>query len=219
MYQCSSYDQTTSLYREVANTNNTYMRVFHASPNAPAVDVYMNETLIARRLAYKNFSNYISVPPGKYNVKVFPTGKKDTPVINTNVDVPARSIITVSAIGTLPNISLLPILEPVFDRIPGRAYLRFAHLAPTTPNVDLLASGQKLFSNVAYKNVTNYIPVNPGVYTFNLNSTSNNQRILYVPNMRLLPNKIYTIYAVGLLGKTPPLQLVIPLDGNTYLKL
>jgi hypothetical protein len=208
-----------SLLRQPNVTNNSFLRVFHASPNAPAVDVYINETLVVRRLAYKGFSTYLSILPGRYNIKVYPAGKKDTPVINTNTDVPARSIITAAAIGTLPGISLLPILEPVFATIPGKAYVRFSHLSPNAPNVDLVTGGQKIFSNVAYKNVTNYVPVNPGVYTFNVNSSANNQRVLYVPNIRLLPNKIYTIYAVGLAGETPPLQVVIPLDGNTYLKV
>lgn len=218
MYQCPYYDYCASLYRETPQYS--YIRVFHASPNAPAVDVYVNNKPIVKNLPYQGFSNYTPVAPGKYNVKVFPAGKQDTPVINTDVDVPAKSIITAAAIGTLPNISLLPILEPTFTRTPGRAYVRFAHLSPNAPNVDVtLPNGAKVFSNVPYKKVTDYISVQPGTYAFNVNVSENGQRVLYVPNVRLLPNRIYTIYAIGLVGQNPPLKVVIPLDGNTYLKV
>ena len=217
MNYCPYYDYCSSLYRETPN--NSYIRIFHASPNTPAVDVYVNDKQIVKGLPYKGFSPYIRTPAGKYNVKVFPTGKKDTPIINTDLNIPPRSIITVAAIGSLPDISLLPILEPVFSRVPGKTYVRFAHLSPNAPNVDLFINGKKLFSNVPFKKVTDYTLINPGAYTFDIYIAGTQQRVLYVPNIRLLPNKIYTIYAVGLAGRTPPLQVVIPLDGNTYLKV
>ncbi|MBL4935820.1 DUF4397 domain-containing protein [Clostridium sp. YIM B02515] len=211
------YDYCSSLYR--APKSSSYIRVFHASPNTPAVDVYVNDRLIVKNLHYKGFSPYLGIEAGKYNVKVFPSGKEDTPVINTEVNIPDKSIITAAAIGTLPEVSLLPILEPVFSGVKGKAYVRFAHLSPNAPSVDIFADGKKVFSNTSYKQVTDYIAVNPGIHTFDVYLSSTNQRVLHVPNIRLLPNRIYTICAVGLAGKTPPLQVVIPLDGNTYLKV
>lgn len=217
MYYCPNYEYCSSLYRETSD--NSFVRVFHASPNAPAVDVYVNDKLIVSRLPYRGFSTYIRVPAGRYNVKVFPAGRKDTAVINTNVDIPARSIITAAAIGTLPNISLLPILEPSFQRTPGKAYVRFAHLSPNAPNVTVSTGGKAVFTNIPYKMVTDYIQVNPGTFTFDISIAESGARVLYVPNIRLRPNRIYTVYAVGLVGQNPPLQAIIPLDGNTYLKV
>lgn len=216
MYYCPYSDYCPSLYRE--SPNFSFIRVFHASPNAPAVDVYLNNKLVVSKLPYRGFSPYLRVPAGRYSVKVYPTGKKDTAVLDTNVDIPSKSIITAAAIGILPDISLLPILEPVFNRTPGRAYVRFAHLSPNSPNVTVSSGGKPVFTNVPYKNVTNYIEVKPGTFTFDVSITDSGSRVLHVPNIRLLPNRIYTIYAVGLAGKTPPLQALIPLDGNTYLR-
>lgn len=218
MFNCPYCDPNFPIYRVPAVSS--YFRVFHASPNSPVVDVYLDNDLVVRRLSYENFSPYLKVMPGKHNVKIYPTGKKDNPVIDTSVDIPDRTIITAAVIGLLPQISLLPIVEPILRKIPGKAYIRFSHLSPNAPNVDVtLPIGRKLFTNVGYKQTTDYISVNPGIYTLNVNLTSNGERVLHVPNMRFLPNRIYTIYAVGLVGKTPPLRVVIPLDGNTYLKV
>lgn len=217
MFQCPYSYNCPFLLRETSN--NSFIRVLHASPNAPAVDVYINDKLAVKRLPFKGFSNYLRVPAGKYTIKVFPTGKMDTPVINTSVDIPARTILTAAAVGLLPDISLLPIPEPVFNRRPGKTYVKFAHLSPNAPNVDVSSGGKKVFNNVGFKKVTEYLEVNPGVYNFDVTISENGKKVLAVPNIRLLPNRIYTIYAVGLAGKTPPLQVIIPLDGNTYLKV
>lgn len=217
MFQCPYANYPSFLYRE--NQNSSYLRLFHASPNAPAVDVYINNKLVASRLPYMGFSAYLKIIPGKCNIKVFPANKKDNAVINTIITIPERTIITDAVIGNLPNVSLFPILEPVFSRIPNKVYVRFAHFSPNTPNVDITVTGErKIFTNVAYKEVTKYIILNAGTYILDVNISKTDKKVLHVPNINLLPNRIYTIYAIGLAGQTPPLQIVIPLDGNSYIK-
>jgi hypothetical protein len=197
----------------------SYARILHASPDAPPVDVYLNDRLIARNLAYKNFTPYIKIPTGLYNIRVFPTGQTGNPLIDIQFQVPARTIYTIAAIGKLQNISLQPILDPVIAFNPGSALIRFVHLSPDTPPVDItLPNGQRLFKDVEYKEVTGYIPVSAGTYTVQARPTGTDQVVLIVPNIRLLPNRVYSIYAVGLSQGNPPLQVLIPLDGSTYLK-
>jgi hypothetical protein len=217
MFNCPYAPYYASLNRE--NPNYSYIRIFHASPGSPAVDIYIDDKIAIRNLPYRGFSVYLRTAPGSYNVKVFPTGQREKPVIDTKIDVPSRSILTVAAIGTLSNISLLPILEPPIAQNPRVAYIRFSQLSPNSPNLDVILAGTgKIFSNVAYTKTTDYLPTNPGVHTFNITTTGNSERILHVPNIRLLPNRIYTIYTIGLLQKNPPLQVVVPLDGSSYIK-
>lgn len=197
----------------------SYIRLLHASPNAPAVDIYANGNSIARNLSYREFTEYFATPTGSYNIVVFPAGQTSNPVLNTNINIPGGSIFTVAAVGLLPNITLLPVEEPRMTIPPGRLMLRFAHLSPNAPNVDVvIQTGMVAFRNVAYQGITQYIPVNPGTYTFNLMVTGTDQRVLYVPNIRLESGRFYTIYAIGIAGGTPPLQVLIPLDGNTYIR-
>jgi hypothetical protein len=46
-----------------------------------------------------------------------------------------------------------------------------------------------------------------------------NNIILTVPNTNLRAGNIYTVYIVGLANGSPGLQVLIPLDGSTYLKV
>jgi len=201
------------------NQQNTYIRVLHAVPNAPAVDVYVNEKKIGTNLTYREFSEYVTLPAGQYSLQIFPAGQKDSPVIQKNVNIPAGSIYTVVASGTLPNIELVSVPEPRADIPQGMTYVRFAHFSPNAPNVDVrLPDGSLLFQNIGYKEMASYIPVRPGTYTFEVFPTGGDKRVLYVPNITLKANRFYTIYAVGLVGNTEtPLQVLVPLDGNSYL--
>ncbi|WP_243116415.1 DUF4397 domain-containing protein [Fonticella tunisiensis] len=196
------------------------MRLLHASPDAPHIDAYLNDKLIASNLAFKGFTQYLPVTAGTYNIKIFPTGKRDNPVINTRLNIKARSSFTVAVGGKLSNINLYIIPEVPPKAIPGKVFIRFAHLSPDTPNVDItLPDGTRLFKNVEFKEYTKYIAVDEGTYTLQARPSGSNKPLLHVPNIRLKPNRYYTIYAVGFTGGNPPLQALIALDGISYLKL
>lgn len=198
----------------------SYVRILHASPDAPPVDIYINNMKTVSNLAYKDFTEYLQLAPGRYNVKVFPTGQRNNPVINTNVDIPPRAILTVAAVDKLENIGLLPIEDTPLPTGQGRAYIRFGHLSPSAPKVDIrLPNGKVIFENVEFKEVTDYISAYPGNYGLEVYVAGTDQRVLQVPNVMLKPNRIYTVYAVGLVGEEPPLEVLIPLDGNTYINV
>lgn len=218
MYFCPFYvPDPNRNFRQ--NETVSFVRILHASPNTPAVDVYVNNNPVAKNVRYREFTKYLSLLPGTYNIKVYQANTTTTPLIDITTNIPARSIFTAAAIGQPSEISLQLIPEPHLQRLPGRVYIRFAHLSPNAPNVDItLYNGTKLFSDVQYKEVTDYIPVKPGVYNIQARVAGTGNIVLRVPNIKLFPNRYYTFYAVGLAGGNPPLQVLIPLDGNSYLK-
>lgn len=201
--------------KRYASNMNAYIRVLHASPGAPAVDVYVNNNPVIRGLKYKEFSEYLSVMPGIYNIKVYPAGQQMNAVINTNVAVEPMAY-TIAAAGELPNISLMSIIDPYRPpQNPNKSYARFAHLSPNAPAVDItLPDGTKLFSNVKYGEYANYIEVDPGTYTLQVRPAGSEDVVLTVPNVQLMPGVYQTIYAVGLAGDTPPLEAIASLDGR-----
>lgn len=198
----------------------SYIRILHAVPDAPQVNVYANGSLIAKNLSYKGFTNYIKVPAGNYEIELYAGEKKGIPVFKGTVSVAFKSIYTIAATGTANSISLLPVLEP-YGSIPiSNILVRFVHLSPNAPAVDVsLQSGKILFKNVEFKEVTGYTIGKPGLYNVLLKVANTDKKVLYVPNIKLRRTRFYTIYVVGFAGKNPPLELLIPLDGNSYLKL
>ena len=202
------------------NNNDSYIRVLHAVPNAPAVDVYANDELIAKKLPYKRFTQYMKVPAVEYTITIYPAGTKEEPVLETTIPIKSNSIYTLAAIGLLPQIDVLPVEEPPMVITPGEVCVRAAHLSPDAPPVDVtLPDGSVLFEDVSYEEVTDYFCIEPGGLTLQLRLPGTDQVILTVPNIQLRPNRFYTFYVVGEAENMTPLQMLIPLDGNSYIKV
>lgn len=191
-------------------TPNSYIRAFHASPSTPAVDVYANGNLIIKNLAYKQLSPYVPVIPGTYNIKIYPAGTATNPVIDTTVNVPENTILNLAIIGKLPNLSIFPIPEPIVAQDFGRACIRFIHLSPTAPKVDIsLTDGTKVFNNVGFKDITDYACIPAGTYSFNVIPSGTTNTILTIPNIQLASNNYYTLYALGDVNGNPPLEALL----------
>ncbi|KYH34437.1 hypothetical protein CLTEP_15890 [Clostridium tepidiprofundi DSM 19306] len=212
------FDYYYEYYRNDAMKS--FMRLLHSAPKCPAIDIYINDKPWVTNIKYKDFSEYLPIRSGNYNVKVYAAGKKINPFIDTSLFIPPNEIYTIAIIGKTPdNLSILPIKEPLLETKEGKLGLRFAQLSPNAPNVDVvLPNGDVLFKDVAFKDIKDYIEVPSGIYTVEIRLTGTDTVILYVPNIHLKPKRFYTIYSVGLVGGIPPLQVLIPLDGNSYIE-
>lgn len=196
------------------------MRFMNAVPGSQPVDIYANSSLIAQNLPYKGFTEYMQVFSGIYSMRVFAAGTTGPVLLDAVVEIPVRSINTVVLMGIPPALSIRPFFETVVQVPQGRLYLRFANLVPDGPEMDLsLSNGTELFNNVSFGMVTNYLSVPAGTYIFYVKQSNTDNTLLYVPNMHLQEGRFYTIYTVGRMDGSVPLQVLIPLDGNSYIQV
>jgi hypothetical protein len=196
----------------------SHIRLFHAVPAAPAVDVYINDKLVAKRLSYGHFTDYIPLASGTYNIEVYPTGQEISPILKISLPLGDRKIYTLAIIGMLPKIGILPIEDGYEPLSPYRTNIRFANLSPNSPGMDLvLRSGLTLFSDINFTEVSDYRPLNSGDYDFFVRPSNTANNILYLP-ARLLPNRNLTFYLLGDYDQPSTLAVYIPMDGSTYLR-
>ncbi|MDP4092071.1 MAG: DUF4397 domain-containing protein [Bacillota bacterium] len=196
-----------------------YIRILNASPEVTAVDVYADNLIIARNLAYRGFTSYMEMRPGKYTIRMYPAGQTAKPHSSKEIELLPAMIYTVAAVGKHADPDILPIDDVRVPISPLHANIRFANLVPDSPSLEVYQpNGEVLFSDVKYKGVSRYRAVPPGVYTIYVRPKDGKDSILYVPNIRIDADKNYTIYAVGLMKGMPGLQVLIPLDGSTYLR-
>lgn len=196
-----------------------YVRLFHAVPNAPAVDVYANRRLLARNLSYGRFTDYIQLAMNTYNFEVYPAGQQNNPLINVSFPLDGNKTYTLAVIGTVPSIGILPVEDVYEPLLPDRVNIRFANLSPNAPALDLVTrEGETLFSGINYTQVSNYRALPPGRHQFFIRQAMTATNVLYLP-VNLLPRRNLTFYLIGLYGQQPSnLQVQIPLDGSTYLR-
>jgi len=206
---------------ESVNDNDSYVRFLHAATKSPDVDVYVNNKLAIPGLKYREFTDYMKLPPGTYNIKVYPAKDTSKAVIDSDVTVKPKIVSTIVAYSQDRKLSLLPVEEtPLLAPTQKKAKIRIAHLIENIPPVDIyLSDGTLLYKNVNFKDLTKYIELNPNTYIIDIKLADTDISMLYVPNMNLNGDHYYTLYLIGLVNDYPEPQMLIPLDGITYLDL
>ncbi|MFZ5918919.1 MAG: DUF4397 domain-containing protein [Chloroflexota bacterium] len=192
------------------------VRVVHASPDAPAVDVWVEGSIAFSNAPFKGITDYASLAPGTFNVKVVPTGATEPVVIDADLTLAANTDYTVVAVGKLADIEPLVLVDNNSAPAAGKAHVRFVHASPDAPAVDIaVAGGPVLFANVPFKGVGDYLPVDAGTYDLEARLAGTSTVALSVPGVKLEEGTVYTIFAMGLAGGEPALQAVPSVDAVT----
>ena len=76
------------------------LRVWHLSPDAPNVDVYVNGFRVVRNLAYTDASGYLPLPAGTYDVRINVAGTATT-VFSAPVTLAGGTAYSATALGSV----------------------------------------------------------------------------------------------------------------------
>lgn len=185
--------------------------VVHASPNAPGVDLLVDNTKVnSAALTFPNNTGYLSVNAGARNFKVNVAGTSTT-AINATPTLTKDMSYSVFAIDSVSKISPLVTVDDLTTPASGKAHIRFIHLSPNAPAVDVSVVGQAagvgVFTNRTFnKTITAaeqaFTPVDAGAYNLEVRVAGTTTVALAVGNVTLTAGKIYTVFAKGFLGGT-----------------
>jgi hypothetical protein len=194
-----------------AQSGSAKVRVVHASPDAPAVDVYLDGNKVLTNVPFFTASDYLDVPAGSHDIKVTPTGDANTAVIDAKgVAVEAGKAYTVAAVGQLANLKAQVYSDNLAAPAAGKAHVRVIHASPDAPAVDIkVKGGPALISNLAFPTDSGYKPVDAGSYDLVVAPAGSDTVALDLPGTNLEVGKIYDIFAVGLLNGEPKLRVEV----------
>jgi len=200
----------------LAQDESARVRVVHASPDAPAVDVWVNGSVAFANAPFQGITDYASLSPATYNVQVTPTGATTPVVIEADLDLAANTDYTVVAVGLLADIEPLVLIDNNSAPAAGKAHVRFVHASPDAPAVDIAVAngGPVLFSDIPFKGVGDYLPVDAGTYDLEARIAGTETVALSVPGVALEEGTVYTIFAMGLAGGSPALAAVPSVDAS-----
>lgn len=185
-----------------------HVRVMHASPDAPAVDVCVNGNVAFPNLTFPKATEYAALAAGSYDVAVYAAGSNcsGAAVIEAKGLALDAKPYTVLAIGKLADIQPLVLADNLAKPEAGKAHVRFVHASPDTPAVDITTKdGTKIFPNVAFGQATEFTPVPAGTYDLQARVAGTDTVGLDVPGVALEDGKIYMVVATGLLNGEPKL--------------
>ena len=191
---------------------NACVSVIHASPDAPAVDVYVDGQPALRGLAVGSASGFVGLPPGTHQVQVAPAGAPaDQAVIDTTLTLEAGTAYEVAAFGPVANITAL-VTPANLDPLQGdSARVRVVQTIAGAPPADVAAAGGPvLIPGVVEGNASNYAEVPAGATPVDLEIRAAGQptALLTIPGAQLQPGLVYSFYAIGSISDPTTLRVL-----------
>lgn len=185
-----------------AQSGNARIRVIHASPDAPAVDVFVDGQAALQNVAFPAISDYLDLPAGPHKLAVAPAGQGEAAaVISADVTLEAGKAYSVAAVGNLANIKAQIYNDDLAAPAAGKAHVRVIHASPDAPAVAVkVAGGPTLIESLAFPNASQYLPVDAGSYNLQVTPAGANDVVLDLPNTQLQAGTIYDVFAVGQLA-------------------
>jgi hypothetical protein len=172
--------------------------VTHASYDAPGVDLLVDGTVInTSALTYPNNTGYVELNAGTRNIKVNASGTSTT-VINADINFEENKTYSLFACNTLAAIEAILTEDNLATPASGNAHIRFIHLSPDAPAVDVaLDGGSVVFADYTFKEVSAFAPLAAGSYDLEVRLAGTNTVALDLDPITLVAGKIYTVYAKG----------------------
>lgn len=179
--------------------NTSRVRVIHAIPDAPEVDVYVDGNRVLENVAFKDVSDYLELDAGKHTVQVAPAGQgRGSAVIDEQVALDANTDYTIAAGGTLDSPQAFVFVDE--NQVPSgdQTRLRAVHLSPDAPAVDIAADGDVLVKGLEFGNASDYVEVPAGSYTIEIRPAGTNEAAATF-DVTLESGTVVSAFAVGLL--------------------
>lgn len=198
------------------NNNEARVRVFHASPDAPNVDVLINGGRILENVPYKGVSDFLGIDAGDTRVQVNVTGT-DTSAIDTHAEFAEDTDYMIVAADKVAQITPLVFTADRSRPEAGSVKLRVLHAAASAPNVDVyvtapdagIANAQPVLSNVPFKVISDYLTVPAGSYDVFVTLRGTKTVAIEARGLAVADGLIATVAALDAVGGGAPFSLQV----------
>ena len=195
------------------------LRVVHASPDAPAVDVVVNDNFaspLVSHLSFPEFTPFVNVAPATYNVKVTDSATQTLVPIDASVSPKAGISYSVLAVGTLATLEPLIVADDP-RRVATQAKVRIIHASPAAQNVDIyvtapgadISTVASTLANVPFKANTGFLALAAGSYDVTVTATGTKIAAIGPATIAVVAGGVYTAVARDAPGGGAPLGLIL----------
>ncbi|MBC8163597.1 MAG: DUF4397 domain-containing protein [Roseiflexaceae bacterium] len=179
------------------------VRIIHAAPSAPSVDVYVGDNKVLTNVPFFTVSDYLTLPAGQYRFRVTVTGQPlSSAIIDDTQVLKVGQFYTITAIAPTGS-STTPVeakisVEDFSTPTSGTSRVRVYHFSPGTPSVGVrVKGGPVLISSLSFPNISADIEIAAGTYDLEVFATNNQTTLVTISGVQLLPGKILDIFATG----------------------
>src|SRR5215208_6534147 len=174
------------------------LRVIHASPGAPQVDVLLDGQTLLQGVASGTASNYSTMTPEEHRVQIVPTGQTaDAAVVDETIDAAPGQAYVVAVFGLLNDIGGAVYDVDLSEIEPGQARVRLLNFSPDAGDVDLLETGgDEWFGDVGLGEASDYEDLAPGTYSADVRG-DDDRVLLTVSELPFEETRVYDVVVLG----------------------
>ena len=156
----------------ISSAPEAQVRVIHATPDTPGLDIYQGPNALAFNLDFGAVTSYIPLTPGTYTINADTAGSKQV-LSSAKATFAASTQYTVLLGNSTANLQQLTLTDQNQPAPAGQIALRFVNQATRTGAVDIylvpagqrLASVSPLVTGIAFGINTGYINVPASIYS------------------------------------------------------
>jgi uncharacterized protein YraI len=138
-----------------------FVRLTHAVAGADAVDVAVEDTLIAPDLSFGQSTEHVALPAGTYPAEIRAAGTT-TVLAEAELIVEAGTAATIAAIGTPEEVQVAPFVDDIAGISPDAALISLINTIPGESSVTVtLADGTTLAEDLAFGEISDAVSVDP----------------------------------------------------------
>lgn len=188
-----------------APTPVAYISFYHGSPDAPDLNVLVDEEKINNQaFKYSNASSYLSLTTGNHEIAFTPVTGSDA-IVDTTINFKEDKVYSLYTVNTLQDIGMLVVQDSLVTPGTGKAAVRLINLSPDAPAVDVTIAGGAAtpeFMNLGFKGNTQFVQVTDGTHSFQVKEAGTENVLVAATSLTLEPGRSYTLIVRGF--QTPP---------------
>jgi hypothetical protein len=175
----------------------SYVSIYHASPNAPELDVIVDDRQV-NRLDFTDYTGYLNFYTGARHFKINPFNATNS-LIDTTITLVDGAFYSVFIVNDLPNVEALTVRDSASAPSDGKAKVRFINLSPDAGSLEIASDdgGSSLFGPREFKQPSHFVEVDATSSSFVLSSPGSSDELVTVSGIELRPGRSYTIIARG----------------------
>jgi len=174
-----------------------YVSIYHGSPNAPELDVLVDDKAI-NRLEFTDYTGYLNFYTGDRNFKINPFNASNA-LVDTTINFVDGGFYSVFIVNDLSSVEALAVRDSASSPGSGKAKVRFINLSPDAPALDLSSTENSapVFTSQAFKKPSEFLEVDAKEYAFDVKTSGGTDSLVSVSDVELREGNFYTIIVRG----------------------
>lgn len=185
---------------------------YHCAPDVNDLDIIVDgQTKVNNTpVGYGEYSDYLAFYTGQRDFEFVKDNNNDV-LVDTTLTLLPNKTYSVFVANPLDSVQAVVLLDSADIPDEGKAMIRFVHLSPDSPNLDVYIADEKTFPELAYKKGTAFKEIAAGKKTLEFKTYDGTDEVLLtVPNVEIKSREYYTVVLQGFV--VPPAGITKTLE-------